>query len=42
MSELEERATIKVEIEIDTEDHPEMEMVEDVVDETVDVFTYRV
>ena len=37
MSELEERATIKVEIEIDTEDHPEVEMVEDVVDETVDV-----
>lgn len=35
MSELEERATIKVEIEIDTEDHPEVEMVEDVVDEEV-------
>jgi HK97 family phage major capsid protein/HK97 family phage prohead protease len=35
MSEVEERATIKVEIEIDTEDHPEVEMVEDVVDEEV-------
>jgi HK97 family phage major capsid protein/HK97 family phage prohead protease len=33
MSEVEERATIKVEIEIDTEDHPEVEMVEEVVDE---------
>ncbi|HSG62503.1 MAG TPA: HK97 family phage prohead protease, partial [Pseudomonadales bacterium] len=36
MSEVEERATIKVEIEIDTEDHPEVEMVEDVVDEEVE------
>jgi HK97 family phage major capsid protein/HK97 family phage prohead protease len=36
MSELEERATIKVEIEIDTEDHPEVEMVEDVVEEEVE------
>jgi len=33
MSEVEERATIKVEIEIDTEDHAEMDVVEDVVDE---------
>lgn len=35
MSELEERATIKVEIEIDTEDHPEMEDAEDMVDAEV-------
>ena len=35
MSEVEERATIKVEIEIDTEDHPEMEDAEDVVDAEV-------
>ena len=33
MSEVEERATIKVEIEIDTEDHPEVDMVEEVVEE---------
>ena len=37
MSEVEERATIKVEIEIDTEGHSEEEMVEDAVEETVDI-----
>jgi HK97 family phage major capsid protein/HK97 family phage prohead protease len=35
MSEVEERATIKVEIEIDTEDHSEMDVVEDVIEEEV-------
>jgi HK97 family phage major capsid protein/HK97 family phage prohead protease len=37
MSEFEERATVKVEIEIDTQDHPEADAVEDPMEDVVDV-----